>query len=386
MRALALRPLWICLLVALVARLVFAFFVFPVFQQSWHLREDADGYGLIAQTIREGHYDDVTRGPVYPVFLAVAGSPAMAKFLQVLLDTGTCGLVFLIAGRNWKAAALWAVYPFAIWRVAFISKEVVVTLLLVGYVGMQLLALRNGKIRAWLAAGGLLALVNLCKPTFLAWPLAILAVAFLHRVPLSRVAALLVGMVVVIAPWTWRNAIVTHGAFVPVATERGGVTTFIGNYQPTLGSWEGPDKSLWLLAVEKIKLQHADASVVELDHVYYAAAWKEIIQNPMKAAEICIRKCGRFWFVGAKRREEYSSIFIQFVYLAALGIGLRRRWPWDLEVVLMLMLIVYVMLIHALTYADLRFSLYVMPFVCVLASGVFQARERNTELTASAAR
>ena len=38
----------------------------------------------------------------------------------------------------------------------------------------------------------------------------------------------------------------------------------------------------------------------------------------------------------------------------------------------MLSLIVYVMLIHALTYADLRFSIYVMPFVCVLASGCFK--------------
>jgi hypothetical protein len=38
-----------------------------------------------------------------------------------------------------------------------------------------------------------------------------------------------------------------------------------------------------------------------------------------------------------------------------------------------------------LTYADLRFSVYVMPFVCVLASGMFQTRERSTELTAAAA-
>ena len=193
MRPLALRPLWICLLVALAARLVFAFGLFPILQQRWHLREDGDGYGSIAQTIREGHYDDVTRGPVYPVFLAVAGSPAMAKFLQALLDTVTCGLVFLLAHRNWKAAALWAIYPFAIWRVAFIGKEVVATTLLVSYVALQLVALRNGKTWAWLAAGGFLALVNLCKPTLLAWPLVVLALVFLHRVPLARVAALLAG-------------------------------------------------------------------------------------------------------------------------------------------------------------------------------------------------
>ncbi len=147
MSALASRRLWICLLFALVARLVFAFCLFPIFQQRWHLREDGDDYGSLAQALREGHYDDVTRGPVFPAFVAVAGSPAMVKFLQALLDTGTCVLVFLIARRNWKAAALWAAYPFAIWRVGFISKEVVATFLLAGYVCIQLLALRDGKMR-----------------------------------------------------------------------------------------------------------------------------------------------------------------------------------------------------------------------------------------------
>jgi len=368
------RPLLFCLLCALVARLVFAFYIFPAFQQHLHLREDGDNYAAIAQTIHDGHYDDVTRGPVFPVFVAVAGSPAMVKVVQAFLDMVTCGLVFLVARRNWKAAALWALYPFAIWRVGFISKEVVVTMLLVGYVTVQLLALRNGKTWAWLAAGGVLALVNLCKPTFLAWPLVVLALACMHRVPLSRVAALLAGMIILIAPWTWRNYVVTHGAFLPVATERGGVTTFIGNYQPTLGLWEGPGKPLWLHAVEDIKLQHPGASVVELDHIFYAAAWQEITNDPVKATELCLRKCVRFWCLGAKRREEYINVVIQFTFLAAMGLGLYRRWPWDLEVMLMLALITYVMLIHALTYADLRFSVYVMPFVCALASKAFAVR------------
>ncbi len=199
------RPLLICLGLALVARLAFVFVVFPAVQPRMHLREDGDGYGQIAQTIRDGHYDDVSRGPVYPMFLALAGSPSAAKCFQAILDTVTVWLVFLLAGRNWKAAALWAVYPFAIWRVAFINKEVVLGFLLVSYVCVQLLAFRSRKLWPWLAAGGLLAVVNLCKPTFLAWPVAVLALAYLHRVPLSRVAILIAGMILVVAPWTWRN-------------------------------------------------------------------------------------------------------------------------------------------------------------------------------------
>jgi hypothetical protein len=291
----------------------------------------------------------------------------------------TVWLVFLLAGRNWKAAALWAVYPFAIWRVAFIGKETTMAFLLTAYVCAQMTAFRSGKPWQWLAAGGLLAVVNLCKPTFLAWPVAVLALAYLHRVAISRVAVLVAGMAIVAAPWTYRNYVVTHGGFVPVATERGGVTTFIGNYQPTLGLWEGPGKSKWMLAVAQINSEHPGASTVEMDRIFYRAAWEEMVRNPAKAAEICVRKCVRFWFESAAQREPVGSILVQAIYLSLLGVGLCRRRPWSLETVLPLALIAYVMLVHAVSYADLRFSLAVMPLVCVLAGSAFQATDRSTE-------
>ena len=386
METLAPRPLWICLLVALLLRLAFVFVGFPILQPRWNLREDGDGYGVIAQSIREGRYRDVTRGPMYPGFVALTGSPEIVKLLQALLDTATCWLVFLLAHRNWKAAALWAVYPFAIWRVAFINKEVLLTFLLLSYVCVQLLALRTGKLWQWLAAGGLLALVNLCKPTFIAWPLIVLALALLHRVSLWRVIALLAAMVVVIAPWTWRNYVVTDGAFLPIATEQGGVTTFIGNCQPTLGLWEGPGKEKWMLAVAEVRSQHPGASTIELDRAFYATAWDQVSRSPAKAVEMFVRKCGRFWFLSAARREQAISFVIQFAYLTLLGIGLWHGRPWGADTVLMVAPVVYVMLIHALSYADMRFSLPVMPIVCVLASAALQTRERSTRLTASAAR
>jgi hypothetical protein len=386
MQTLAPRPLWICLLVALLLRLAFIFVGFPILQSRWDLRDDGDGYGLIAQSIREGRYHDVTRGPMYPVFVALAGAPEMVKLLQALLDTATCWLVFLLAHRNWKAAALWAVYPFAIWRVAFINKEVLLTFLLLSYVCVQLMALRTRKLWPWLAAGGLLALVNLCKPTFVAWPLVVLALVLLHRVSLWRVMALLAAMVMVVAPWTWRNYVLTNGAFLPIATEQGGVTTFIGNYQSTLGLWEGPGKAKWMLAVAEVRSQHPGASAIELDRAYYAAAWDQVRRGPATAVEMFVRKCGRFWFLSAARREQAASFVIQFAYLTLLGIGLWRGRPWGVDTVLMAALVVYVMLIHALSYADMRFSLPVMPLVCALACATRQANARSTEFTTSAAR
>jgi hypothetical protein len=276
-------------------------------------------------------------------------------------------------GRTGAGAAwLWAIYPFAIWRVAFINKEVVLAFLLASYLCAQVLALRQGKLWQWLMAGGLLGLVNLCKPTFLAWPLVILGFAFLHRLPLVRVGALIVAMMLIVVPWTLRNYRLTGGEFLPVATERGGVTTFIGNYQPTLGLWEGPGKVRWMAAVEEIENRHAGASVVELDRAFYRAAFQQMASHPGKALEMFVRKCGRFWFQGAARREQAAAFVIQAGYLVLLGIGLWRRRPWSMDVMVLITLITYVMFVHGLSYADLRFSLLVMPVVCALAAAAWK--------------
>ena len=203
-----------------------------------------------------------------------------------------------------------------------------------------------------------------------------------------RVALLVVGMAVVVAPWTLRNWRVTGGEFLPVATERGGVTTFVGNYQPTLGLWEGPDdlKARWLAAVDAIQLRYPNASTVEMDRVFYRAAWQQAMSDPRKALEMMARKCGRFWFLSAAQRERAASFLIQTAWLSLAVIGLWRLRPWSLQTALLVVAVGWVMLVHAISYADSRFSLPVMPFVCVLGAAAFQRIERNTEATRSAAK
>jgi len=366
------RKLTVCLAVALLLRLAFVFVGFPFLEHRWQLREDGDGYGLIAQSIRDGRYDDVTRGPVYPFFVAAAGSLIATKMAQAFLDTATCLLIYWLAGKNVYAAWLWAVYPFAIWRVAFINKETMLAFLLATYVFVQF---RSSKPWQWVAAGALLALVNLCKPSFLLWPVVLLA--FAPRRAWLTIAA----TAVIIAPWTYRNWRVTGSEFLPVATERGGVTTFIGNYQPTQGLWEGAGKTRWQAAVDEIRVQNGGASEVQLDRAFYRAAWRQVVGNPVKALELTVRKCGRFWFLSAKRREQLASIGIQAGYLVLFGTGLWRSRRSTTDVKLMLAMVAYVMLVHALSYADLRFSLPVMPLVCVIAAKTFVKPSTATRMS-----
>ena len=365
------RKLLVCLLVAAGLRLAFLFVLFPVLQDRWQLRDDGDGYRPLAQTIREHQYTDVTRGPVYPVIVAACPGITL-KIVQVLLDTAVCALLFWLAGRRLSAAWLWALYPFAIWRVAFVNKETVLTFLIVAYLLIQLTALRSGKLGWWIVAGGMLGCVNLCKPTFILWPVLALGVLWCH--PQRGAVVVLLGVMgLCLMPWMIRNAALT-GEILVVATERGGLTTFVGNYQPTDGNWEGPGKGRWQAAVAAINVEQAGASVVALDRAFYRAAWQQVAGHPAQAAWLAFRKCGRFWFFSAKRRELLLAGLIQGGYLGLLGLGLWRARPRTSESWLLLALIGYGMLVHALSYADLRFSLPVMPCVCALASRTFGPR------------
>jgi hypothetical protein len=361
----------VCFLVALALRLAFIFVGFPMLIDRWSLREDGDGYRAIAATIQAGRYADVTRGPVYPFFVA-AWPGVSLKVVQAVLDAGVCVLVWWLSGRRLWAAWLWAVYPFAIWRVAFVNKETLLTFLLAVYVGVQIRAWRLDCGKEWAFAGVWLGLVNLCKPTFLLWPVVLWGLAP-RRAWMAGLA-----MLAVVAPWTYRNWWLCGGEFLPVATEAGGLTTFVGNYQPTLGLWDGPGKSNWLAAAEQIRVENAGASAVQLDRAFYRAAWAQIAGHPLKAAELAVRKCYRFWFLSAKQRAQALSFVIQAGYLALLGIGLWRARPWDREVGLLLGLIGYVMVVHALSYADLRFSVIVMPYVCALALRISATRAAAT--------
>lgn len=384
------RKVITCLLVALLVRAIAIWFVFPGLEQSWRLRADADGYGQIAESVRQHRYGDVTRGPIYPMFVAVAGSLNTVRWLQVALDCLTGYLIYRFANRNVWALWAWALYPLAIWRVAFVNKEVVLAFLVAAYACVQAEALRKGAWWRWLAVGGFLAFVNLCKPVFLLWPVVLAVVLWRLRRPgwWRESAWVVTGVVLLVVPWTIRNWRVTGGEFIPVATERGGLTTFVGNRQGTDGEWEGAGKLAWQEAASAIRLQHLGATEAELDAVFYRAACQEAAANPVRALGLVARKCWRFWFVSAAHRALPVTVGVQLVWLALAGVGLWRSRPWLPVTWVGLALVAYVMVVHALSYADLRFSLPVMPLVCAGAgAGVVTVLEidRHRDVTVSSA-
>jgi 4-amino-4-deoxy-L-arabinose transferase-like glycosyltransferase len=351
--------LTVLLLTALALRLGFVFAALPAIEPHLSLRFDADNYTAIVQSIWRGEWRDVERGPVYPLFVAACGGSLTAvRLAQALMDCSTVWLVFLMGrrlggGRTGLIAGwLYAVYPLAWWRVAFMNKEVALTLLLAATVW-------NCQRPAISGVGW--GLVNLCKPSYLLLPL-------LRRWrPPQRKALLvtLVVMIAVIAPWTVRNYVLT-GELLPVATERGGFTAYVTNWWPTRGDWE-TNKPLWQAELDHIRDAHSNLNPVQLDRLFYRLAMENIVAEPSRTLLMVARKAVMFWFVNASGRVWWAVTLLQLVYLGfALAGAMRRRPPGELLIV-----ILYSWALHTLVIADVRFALPVMPLVCVIAATAF---------------
>lgn len=232
---------------------------------------DAGSYlTLASQVARTGDYSHShapgvgaanTRGPSayfapgYPYFLAgvdrLAGhtTPRGAvveptRISQALLGTLIVALVGLVAleacgpAVAGTAMAMAAIYPVFVELSAILVVENLLTPLILGAVWAALRARRDRThpYRWILAMGVLLGLATLTHEdaAVTALPLAWAAWSALPgrtlAARLAAPAALLATAVLVIAPWTIRNAIVLH-TFIPVSDETG--ITLRGTYNPT---------------------------------------------------------------------------------------------------------------------------------------------------------
>lgn len=220
---------------------------------SYTPRSDAASYlTLAAQVARSGDYASGpgaggTRGPTayfppgYPYFLAavvkVAAGVKAARISQAVLGTVTVALIGLLGleacgtAAGLAALAIAAVYPALIELSGVLVVQNLLTPLLLAAVWALLRARRSGRPRVWVAASGaLLALAALTHQEALvaALPLAFAAWWAVRR-PLAPVI-LLGATVLVIAPWTIRNASELH-SFVPISDETG--ITLAGTYNPS---------------------------------------------------------------------------------------------------------------------------------------------------------
>jgi 4-amino-4-deoxy-L-arabinose transferase-like glycosyltransferase len=333
------------------------------------------------------------RPPGYPAFLAaVYGVTApltdhrwtAARIAQAVLGTVAVALVGLIAWQVWGGtiglvalalAAAWL--PWIVVGGSLVSETVFVPLMLASIASVLALRRSSHPVRWAVASGLLVGLAALTRSNGLLLLIPLLIGSW-RRGPRAA-AALALAAVVVIAPWTVRNAAAFH-AFVPVSTELGG--TIAGTYNATAKA-DRVFPASWKLAwddptLNQVLVRHRGEE--ERDQAFRAAALRYVRAHPGYPLEVAYWNTRRLFGLTGARWWRFSGHtlglgpgvsvaaaiwllpFLALVVAGALTAAARRA-PVFLWVVLAIVLAPPVLVI-----AELRFRAPVDAFVILLAA------------------
>jgi 4-amino-4-deoxy-L-arabinose transferase-like glycosyltransferase len=249
---------------------------------------------------------------------------------------------------------------------------------------------RHPRVR-WLAPGLLLGGLALTRPEYLAISLPLAVVVFTRggrdgwREGLTQASILLLGLVLVVAPWTIRNAVALD-RFVPISTG-GGQVLFAGSYMPSGGDPERVgeevlerhpglraqlpadprlEQILAELAAQRYPRMESDEALARMGR---ERLWDEVSERPLAYAGFVAAKVGRIWSHGPRevmREPPWEALHWALVVLGLLGLGLlawQRRW----EALLLGVILLAVTATGALLVASPRRLLVTVPLLAALA-------------------
>jgi Dolichyl-phosphate-mannose-protein mannosyltransferase len=419
---------------------------------------DAAAYATIAERLSEGDGFSLGEGgtqpasnysPGLPLFVAglyeLSGGDheRFARLVLALIGSLAILFAYLIGRRLWSPAAglvgagAVAIYPALLEYQGMLMGEPLAATLLSGAVLSLLWASDSGEARSsgrwpgvrgprpqlartrtpaprqdpparWLVPGLLLGGLVLVRPEYLSMSLLIAAVVLAWSRPEWRVgaasaAALLVGMALVVAPWTIRNAVVLD-RFVPVSTG-GGQVLFAGSYMPSGGDPERVGEEvlerhpglarrlsspflthserkgeLTAVAVRHVRLEQILAALAAqrypnmetdeaLGRMGRERLWGDLGERPFEYAGFVAAKVWRAWGHGprdAMQRPAWEALHWALIALGLVGlVALARRRPG--EALLLATLLLAVTAIVALLVASPRRVLVTIPLVAALA-------------------
>jgi len=388
---------------------------------------DAAAYAAIAANLEDG--DGFTVGPraTQPssnyspgLPLLVAGLYAVSggeheRFARVVLALiGALSVLFgYLIGRRlgrpptdpplpcevgrWEVAGplfgalLVAIYPALLEYQGMLMSEPLAATLLSGGVLAVLWAWDGGRWR-WLLPGVLFGALALARPEYLGIAMLAAIVIFLRearewRPSLIRASVFLLAAFVVIAPWTFRNAVALD-RFVPISTG-GGQVLFAGTYLPSDGDpekvgaevvSENPDlfqpQDAGRLRLEQIlaRLAAAEYPGMETDKALSKLGkeqlWDDVSEEPAEYAGFVAEKVWRIWSHGPRnvmREPIWEVLHWALVAFGLLGLAIlawRRRW----EALLLGTIFLAITAISALLVASPRRVLVLVPLLAALAS------------------
>jgi len=377
---------------------------------------DAVAYGEIARNLDEGHGFTLGERATQPASNYSPGLPLLTAGLYklsggvherfarlVLALIGTLAVLFTcLIGRRLSGptagligASAVAIYPAFLEYQGMLMGEPFAATLLSGAVLSILWAVDQEKVITWLLPGAMLGALALVRPEYLSIAFLPTLIVFAWRRSLPQAAILLTGAMLVVVPWTIRNAIALD-RFVPISTG-GGQVLFAGTYLPSDGDPEKVGQEVVARhpnlfapqAVERLRLEQILARLAAqrypdlpsdeaLARMGRDQLWDDITEQPLDYAGFVATKVWRIWAYGPRdvmRRPGWEVFHWALVAFGLLGlIVLARRRPW--EALLLATIFVAITAISALLVASPRRVLTMLPLVAALSGvGVTACRD-----------
>jgi 4-amino-4-deoxy-L-arabinose transferase-like glycosyltransferase len=322
----------------------------------------------------------------------------LARIVLALLGTLSVLFTYLIGRRlsgppaGLIGAAAIAIYPALLEYQGMLMGEPLAATLLSGAVLASLWAADSERSSRWLLPGVAFGALTLVRPEYLGVALLVGLVVLAKgwrggwRVALIPSALLLVGVAVVVAPWTTRNAIALD-RFVPVSTG-GGQVLFAGTYLPSDGDPEkvgaevverhpelfGPhaverlrlEQILARLAAQRYPGMEADRALSKMGK---EQLWDDLSEEPLEYGGFVVSKVWRIWTHGqrAVMQEPGWKLFhwalLVFGLVGLAVLAAKRRW----EALLIAAILLSITAISALLVASPRRVLVMMPLLAALA-------------------
>jgi 4-amino-4-deoxy-L-arabinose transferase-like glycosyltransferase len=379
---------------------------------------DAAAYAAIAKNLDEGNgftvgasatQPSTDYSPGLPLFVAgiykVTGGvhERLARLVLALLGTLAVVFTYLIARRLTRgratvvaaliAALVVAIYPATIEYTGMLMTEPLAATLLAGAMLGIFWAGDGVALWRWTVPGLTLGALALVRPEYLAIGFLLAVLIFLRerlwedwKRALLIAAILVLGIVVVIAPWTVRNAFALN-RFVSISTG-GGQVLYSGTYLPSDGNPEkvgagvvaehpelfGPH------AVEDLRLEQILARLAEskypgmepdkaLSELGKAQLERDVLHHTGEYVAFLAKKVGRIWSHGPRavmREPVWEALHWILLGLGLLGLGLLayyRRW----EALMIGAVFLAITAISALLVASPRRVLVLIPLLSACA-------------------
>lgn len=348
---------------------------------------DSAAYDAIARNFQVGRglildeASQVTRPPLYPIFLAICyevfGRDFLAvRLVQAMLGALTCVVVLWLGEETLDPVSarigslLVAVDPFQVFFCSLILTETLFTLLLTAGVWLLARARRGGVL--WAAAGGAAIggaiLVRASLSLFWGVLLPFWFMGFggdrRRAGRLAAVGVLATGLV--LTPWVWRNYRVTGGHIVPT-TLQVGRSLYEAN-SPWATGGPAMDRIDW-----EAEKGGRTLSEYEDNRFFRDRAVEYMRRHPGRTAYLAAVKFLRFWNVvpndqGYRSPAYVAASLLSYVpVLLFAGVGVmrsRRRW---VRHGLLWAPVGYFCVLHMVFVGSVRYRTPVMPFVMLLA-------------------